>query len=170
MIAIRKRRLASLLILALAGIPTIQLAAAPRDSIVGAWKATATLADFGDIFQPNHGVRRRVAWVYFQQNGDKLTGHSQNPRGNTPAKLPEGQVGWNGQTEFSLIRFSNRMLLIEFIVDREGRKERIRIDAVLKDDKLLGRWRNLTTDGAEIFSGEWEAVPIEIPPNDLIVK
>ena len=124
------------------------------NSVAGVWKATATLADFGDIFQPHHGTRRRAAVVHFKQDGDKLTGHSVNPRHNLISSQPD----WEGNTEFNLVRFSDNVLLIEFGVDREGRQERIRIDAVLKDGKLVGRWRNLTGDGAEIFSGGWEAV------------
>jgi len=124
------------------------------NSIAGDWKATAALEDFGDLFQPYHGTRRRDTLVNFKLDGDKWTGHSYNPTHN----LTAGQKGWDGKMQFSLVRFSDGMLLIECDVEREGKPEKIRIDALLRNGKLVGRWSILTGDGADVFAGGWEAV------------
>jgi len=157
----RTRQLLGLAIMVLSGFEAMgqaakesNLPAPSANSIAGAWKATATLADFGDIFQPHQDVRRRVALVNFKLEGDKWTGHSDNPKHN----LTAGQEGWDGRRQFSLVRFSDNMLLIEFEVEREGRNEKVRIDAILKNGRLVGTWRNLAVDGAEVFAGGWEAI------------
>jgi hypothetical protein len=72
----RTGQLLGLVMMVLSGFETrgqvakeLNLSPPSTNSIAGLWKATATLADFGDIFQPHHGVRRRVALVNFKLEG-----------------------------------------------------------------------------------------------------
>lgn len=143
----------------------------PTDNslIQGKWNTIDRHIAMGSLYQPVHGVRKREGAVYFQQERDKLIGHS-------VTKDHEGisfQERWkNGHTNFRTVEFADNRLAFEFEIGEwrkgagplaveEGRaanQGKVRVEAVLKDNRLVGWWRMYLGDGTEVFRGEWEAV------------
>jgi hypothetical protein len=142
-------------------------------AIAGAWSATERHKSHGSLFQPNHEARKRDAVIYFEQDGDRLTGRSVTP----DYKKTVGQGDWNGETRLEHVRFSDGKLVFEVTIvawdqklaplsedlNRKDHKGTIRVEAQLKGDKLVGKWGVFTQEGAEIYRGEWEAVRAERP-------
>lgn len=132
-------------------------------SIAGAWDAEDRFLSMGTLYQPQHAVRMRHSTVYFKQDGPKLSGYSITPKGNG---LSGSNVWKDGRTEFRTVTFADGKLMFEFDVrevahgwDRNiQEKATIRVEAQLKGDRLVGRWRLFLNDGSEPFRGEWEAV------------
>jgi hypothetical protein len=135
-------------------------------SIVGAWKNEVRHAVHWSLYQPVQGARLRDSFVYFQQDGDGLTGHSLTP--------DHDEERWNkeGRTEFRSVKFAKGRLVFEFDIDelhhgwrhRTKCKAWIRVEAELKGDRLIGKWGIFEKQsGAELFRGEWEAVR-DTPP------
>lgn len=137
-------------------------------TLVGAWKASERHEAHGSLFQPVHSARKRDALIYFEQDGDQLTGRSETPK----HKQIAGQGDWDGRRVLSRVRFSDDKLVFEVdIADwspdtlplspeltGQNHKGTMRVEAQLRGDKLAGRWGIFTKAGAEIFRGEWEAV------------
>ena len=139
--------------------------------ILGTWNATERHKGHGSLFQPNHEARKRDAVIYFEQDGDRLTGRAVTPN----YKEIVGQGDWDGKTKLERIRYSDGKLVFEIdIVEwdsnfsplTDGLKQKdhkgtIRVEAQLKGNKLVGKWGVFTKEGAEIYRGEWEAVRAE---------
>ena len=137
-------------------------------SIVGTWKNSVRHAVHAHLYQPVHGARDRdESFVYFKQEGDRLTGYSLSPG--------HEEERWNkeGRTDFSHVKFTNGQLVFAFDIDElhHGRRHQtkskawIRVEAELKgDDRLIGKWGIFEkTSGNELFRGEWEAIRVKEP-------
>ena len=139
--------------------------------LLGTWNATERHKAHGSLYQPIHTARKRDAVIYFEQDGDRLTGRSVTPN----YKEIEGQGDWDGKTKLERIRYSDGKLVFEIdIVEwdsnfsplTDGLKQKdhkgtIRVEAQLKGNKLVGKWGVFTKEGAEIYRGEWQAVRAE---------
>jgi mannose-6-phosphate isomerase-like protein (cupin superfamily) len=134
--------------------------------IVGVWEAEDRHAAMGSLYQPFHRARQREATITFQQDGNRLTGYSLTPN----YKDISSQESWKeGRTVFHLVKFSEGQLVFEFNAEeiRHGRggevksKGKVRVEARLESDRLVGKWRMFAGDGLELFLGEWEAVRVK---------
>lgn len=137
-------------------------------TVVGCWTATERHAAHGSLYQPIHTARKREALVYFERDGDRLTGRSETP----DYKEITGQGDWDGGTKFDRVRFTDGKLVFEIdITDwnpklaplsrgltAKTHKGTTRVEAKLDGDKLVGKWGIFARDGTEVFRGEWEAV------------
>ena len=136
-------------------------------SIVGTWTNSVRHAVHNHLYQPVQGARDRdESIVYFEQRGDRLIGYS----------LSSGheQEDWNkeGRTEFRDVKFVKGRLSFEFDIEmNHGRRHQtkskawIRVEAELKDNRLIGKWRIFEkATGDELFRGEWEAWRVKEPP------
>jgi len=139
--------------------------------ILGTWNATERHKGHGSLYQPNHEARRRDAVIYFEQDGDRLTGRAVTPN----YKEIVGQGDWDGKTKLERLRYSGGKLVFEIDIvqwdaesnpltealKQKDHKGTIRVEAQLKGNKLVGKWGVFTKEGAEIYRGEWEAVRAE---------
>jgi endonuclease YncB( thermonuclease family) len=137
--------------------------------VVGTWENTERHVALGSLYQPMHGVRIRQAVVRFNQDGGRLSGH---------AVAEDGQGGWkDNRTDFRNVTFAGDRLTFEFDI-REWRKGAgplaveagqlankgtVRVEAQLRDGRLIGTWKMFLVDGTEVFRGEWEAVRAKDP-------
>ena len=147
--------------------------------VVGTWDSIDRHVSIGSLYQPVHGVRKRDGVVTFEHQGGRLIGYAIH----ADHKQIVGQDRWkDGRTEFRQVTFEGNRLTFEFdIVEwrkeagplavEQGRVENkgtIRVEAVLKDDRLAGTWKMYLADGTEVFRGEWEATRAaaasELPP------
>lgn len=136
-------------------------------SIVGVWTAEDRHLSLGALYHPAHGTRQRRSTVTFEQNGERLIGHSFTPH----FKEIVSQKGWDGRCQFRSVSFSEGKLVFEVDVPgvthgwEGGQKDTatIRVEALLKGDRLLGKWGLFLKDGSEPFRGEWEAVRAKEP-------
>ena len=132
-------------------------------AIVGAWDVTSYHTTQAGLFQLVWGARRREASVRFELSGDRLTGHV----------VSTERGGVKGEPiVFRTLQFSGNRLVFEFdikgwepgfgpIAVESGRlpnKGMLRAEARLTGDRLVGTWGLFTSDGAEVYRGEWEAV------------
>ena len=131
--------------------------------IVGTWESQDRHLAMGTLYQPMHGTRLREGSVHFKQDGDKLIGYSVTPKGMGLS----GSNEWkDGRTEFRTVTFADGNLVFEFDVREvahgwelsQKEKATIRVEAKLRDGRLIGKWGLFLTDGTEPFRGEWEAV------------
>ena len=120
-------------------------------SIVGTWENEVRHAVHASLYQPAHGARLRESLVHFKPDGEGLVGYS---------LLPD-------HTMFRGVTFAKGQLVFEFDIDelnhgwgaRTKSKAWVRVEAELKGDRLIGRWRMFEKQsGDEVFRGEWEAV------------
>src|SRR5262245_936528 len=137
------------------------------DLILGAWKTTDRHLSLGSLYQPVHAVRTRGAELTFQMHDGKLRAHAFVPNFKEIVR----QTGWDGRREISA-SFADGRLKMEWEIrewftgegplaveeHRTPNKGMIRVEAVLKDQRLIGTWKMLLSDGTEVFRGEWEAV------------
>jgi hypothetical protein len=83
--------------------------------ILGTWNATERHKGHGSLYQPNHEARKRDAVIYFEQDGDRLTGRAVTPN----YKEIVGQGYWDGKTKLERLRYSGGKLVFEIdIVQR----------------------------------------------------
>jgi mannose-6-phosphate isomerase-like protein (cupin superfamily) len=137
-------------------------------AILGAWEAVDRHIAMGSLYQPVHGVRKRKAKLYFAMEGDQIAGHA-IMAGHAAISFQER---WkDGRTDFRLVRFSEDQLVFEFDIDQWRREAgplavedqtqknagRVRVEARLQGDRLVGTWRMFLANGTEVFRGEWEA-------------
>ncbi len=120
-------------------------------SIVGNWDNEVRHAVHASLYQPTHGARLRNSVVHFNCDGEKLTGYS---------LLPD-------HTAFREVTFATGQLTFDFDIDELNHgwghqtrsKAWVRVEAELKGDRLIGKWRMFEKQsGDEVFRGEWEAV------------
>jgi hypothetical protein len=136
-------------------------------SIIGAWTAEDTHLSLGALYQPAHPTRQRRSRVYFELKDGKLTGHSFTPY----FKEIVFQKGWDGHNAFTSIKFADGKLVFEIDSKEvsfgwEGAQKEpaiIRVEAQIKDDRLVGKWGVFLRDGSEPFRGGWEAVRAKEP-------
>ena len=136
-------------------------------SIIGKWTAEDTHLSLGALYQPTHQTRQRRSTVHFELKDGKLTGRSFTPY----FKEIVLQKGWDGHNSFTSIRFADGKLVFEIDCKEvsygwEGAQKEpatIRVEAQLKDDRLVGKWGMFLRDGSEPFRGGWEAVRAKEP-------
>ena len=129
-------------------------------SIVGTWTNSVRHAVHNHLYQPVQGARDRdESIIHFEQQRDRLTGYALCP--------DHEEETWNkeGRTDFRDVKFAGGRLTFEFDIEmNHGRRHQmkskawIRVEAELKDNRLIGKWRiveKATND--ELFRGEWEA-------------
>jgi endonuclease YncB( thermonuclease family) len=148
-------------------------------TVLGTWNSIDRHVAIGSLYQPVHGVRKREGVVYFEQKGDGLTGYAVH----ADHKGISFQERWkDGRTDFRQVTFADNRLMFEFDIG-QWRKEAgplaveagglenkgtIRVEAVLKKDRLAGTWKMFLADGSEVFRGEWEATrAAAAPTNEL---
>jgi endonuclease YncB( thermonuclease family) len=130
-------------------------------AVLGDWDSIDRHVAMASLFQPEHGVRKREAVVHFEKTGDRLTGYA------VAEDFPDRK---NGRTDFRTVTFADGRLTFEFdvsfskqhgpLIVEAGRVENkgsVRVEARLKEGRLVGTWRMYHADGAEVFRGEWEA-------------
>jgi hypothetical protein len=131
-------------------------------AVVGTWEVTARHATQASLFQLRHGVRKRTSAVRFEQVGDRITGHATSTEHDDKDE----------PVVFRTLRFADDRLVFEYdiqgwaptagpiAVERRQlpNKGTLRAEARLTGDRLVGTWGLFTTDGTEVFRGEWEAV------------
>jgi len=147
----------------------------PKPAIVGTWDSIDRHVAIGSLYQPVHGVRKREGVVYFEQKEGRLTGHAVQ----ADHQAISYQERWkDGRTDFRKVTFADNRLMFEFEIGEwrkeagplaveEGRLENkgtIRVEAVLKGDRLAGTWKMFLADGTEVFRGEWEATRAKDAP------
>lgn len=132
-------------------------------ALLGAWAADDQHLAMGSLYQPHHGTRVRHATVQFANEGGKLTGHAVMPEHDGIT----GQRDWkDGRTDFRTVTFADGKLTFEFDIQdvKHGSRRRvkdkatIRVEAVLRGDRLSGKWGLFLQDGSEPFRGAWEAI------------
>ena len=168
--------------------PTIQAQADPAVSentpLLGVWETIDRHVAMGSLYQPVHGVRKRVGLVRFEQAGDQIRGyavHADHEAISYQERWKDGYTGLRNVT-FEKGRLAFEWDIAEWfptagpiVVERKRleNKGTVRIEATLQDEQLVGTWKMFLADGTEVFRGEWEAwralgVPDESGPVMLI--
>jgi cyanophycinase len=152
--------------------------------VLGTWETLDRHIAMGSLYQPVHGVRKRVGLVRFEQVGDQLRGHAVHADHDAISYQERWKDGFTG---FRNVAFDEGRLRFEWDIaewfptagpiaverKRLENKGTVRVAAVLHDERLAGTWKMYLADGTEVFRGEWEAwralgVPDESGPVMLI--
>jgi hypothetical protein len=145
--------------------------------VLGAWQVTDRHVAMGSLFQPSHGVRARGSVLTLEEKAGQLRGYAIVPG----YKEIVSQRDWkDGRTEMLQASFADGRLTLEWEIrkwlegagplaveeKRAENKGTIRVEAVLKDQRLIGTWKMFLADGTEVYRGEWLAVrdSKETPP------